>query len=148
MVSTGSSLPAPALVTSAMVPSGSSGPAGMLARLEPVAIVLPSLQREPPPVAMSRSPVRPAAPAEIIDISDDEGEVDWDLLEKEINEAEKEASQAGEKEAKEEGKKAADGFSSSLSPSSSSDGSGAGYCISFCSGRPQMKHIHRFMRRC
>ena len=44
---------------------------------------------------------------EIIDISDDEKEVDWDLLEKEIDEeekeeAKKEATQVEKKKAKEE----------------------------------------------
>ena len=47
-------------------------------------------------------------------------------------EAEKEASQAGKKKAKEEGKKVTKDLSSFSS--SSSDGSGASYCINFHSG--------------
>ena len=56
----------------------------------------------------------------------------------------KRVAQAEKKDSKEEGERAVEEVSSSSS--SSFDSSGAGYCISFHSGRPQMKRICRFMR--
>ena len=55
------------------------------------------------------------------------------------------AAKAKKEEVKEEGKRAA--MELVPSPSSSSGESRIGYCISFRSGRPQMKHISRDMHR-
>ena len=61
----------------------------VLAGLEPMAMVLPSLQRGLPPIALSRSPIQAVALAETIAITDDEEEADWDSLEREVDVKEK-----------------------------------------------------------
>ena len=65
-----------------MVPLGVDNLKVLLAGLESAAVVLPSLQRGSP-VALARSPARVVALVKIINISDNKGEIDWDLLEEE-----------------------------------------------------------------
>ena len=81
-------------------------------------------------------------PFEIIDISDDDEEIDWDLLRGESEQASAKAT------TKVEARKAREKASpvTSSDSSSSSDYSGAGYYISFHSGRAQMRRIRRPMR--
>ena len=73
-------------------------------------------------------------PVEIIDISDDNEEIDWDLLRGESERASVETT----------AKEKAPPVTSSDS-SSSSDSSGAGYCISFHNDGPQMRRIRCLM---
>ena len=64
----------------------------VLARLEPATIKLPLFQRKPPFAGPSCSPTRVDPSAELINISDDEEWIDWNLLEKEIDEEEERSS--------------------------------------------------------
>ena len=81
-------------------------------------------------------------PVKIINISDDDEEIDWDLLWGESEQASMETT------AKEEAGKARERAPSvtSSDSSSSSDSSGVSYYIGFRSGRPQMRRIYRPMR--
>ena len=90
MISDGStgveSPPAPDLLS--MVLLEAAVVASMLARLKPTTIEPTPFQRRPPlPVRLNLSP-RADPLIEVIDISDDEEGVNWDLLEKEIDEEE------------------------------------------------------------
>lgn len=105
--------------------------------LRPVVKVLPPLLVLPSLAAVAPASARLAPPIEIINIFDDE-EIDWDLLEKEIDEEE------GEQKRKEEEKEKEEAKEESGSSSSSSDDygdSGAGFCISLLGGTC-MKHLH------
>ena len=78
---------------------------------------------------------------EIIDISDDDEEINWDLLQRESDEEEW-ASTATV------GKKREEALTVSPSVSSSSSNiSGASYCVSFRGSRPRMRYIRSSMRR-
>ena len=60
----------------------------VLARLEPATTMLLPLQRRVPSIAHPCSPARVDPSAEVIDTSGDKEWIDWDLLEKEIDDEE------------------------------------------------------------
>ena len=106
-----------------------------------MATPLPSLQGRQLPAAPARPLAGEAMHVEIIDISDDDEEIDWDLLRGESEQV------SAEPVAKEEAGKVREKAppATSSDSSSSSDSSEAGYCIGFHSGMPQMRRIRRPM---
>ena len=110
----------------------------------PVAMLLPSLQGRRLPAAPARPLAREATPVGIIDISDDNEETDWDLLQGESDEenqvsAETMATLTAKEEAGNEREKPPPVTSSDSS--SSSNSLGAGNYIDLRNGRPQMRRI-------
>ena len=95
---------------------------------------------------LSTAPARPLArkdmSVETIDISNDDEEIDSDLLLRES-----ESASMGLTVKQEEAWKAKERASlvTSSDSSASSSSSGVGYYINFRNGRPQMRRIHRFM---
>ena len=81
-------------------------------------------------------------PVETIDISDNDEEIDWDLLLRES-----EPASMGPVVKQEEARKARERASpvTSSDSSASSGISGAGYCIGFRNGKPQMRRIRCLM---
>ena len=121
----------------------------VLAGLELAAMLLSSSQRGLPPIAPVWPPVQAVALAKTIDMSNDEEEVNWDSLEKEIDveekaEVEKEVAKEKKKKVEEEGKGATSELV--LSSSLSSSDLGNNYSIGLRSGRLQIKRISRDMR--
>ena len=114
-----------------------------------MAMLLPSLQGRQLPAAPARPLAREATPVGIINISDDDEETDEDLLQGEREEetqasVETTTTLTAKEEAGKVREKALPATSSYSS--SSSDSSGASYCISLRSGRTQMRRIRRPMR--
>ena len=91
----------------------------------------------------ARTLARKDVPVKTIDISDDDEEIDWDLLLRE-----NEPASMGPVVKQEEAEKARERASlmTSSDSSVSSGSSRAGYCICFRNGRPQMRCICRLMR--